>query len=54
VRSSSAERRVLRDEARDAVFGYTVAKDVTARDIQAADVQRTRSKCAGTFGPMSP
>lgn len=31
-----------------------MAKEVTARDIQAADVQWTRSKCADTFGPLGP
>lgn len=43
-----------RDEAQRAIFGYTVANDVTARDIQFADVQWTRSKCLDTFGPLGP
>lgn len=46
--------RASRDEASCAIFGYTVANDVTARDIQASDVQWTRSKCADTFGPLGP
>jgi 5-carboxymethyl-2-hydroxymuconate isomerase len=47
-------RRASRLEAREAVFGYTVANDVTARDIQTADVQWTRSKNLDTFGPLGP
>lgn len=43
-----------REAARSAIFGYTVANDVTARDIQFADVQWTRSKCLDTFGPLGP
>lgn len=47
-------RRASRHEAQQGVFGYTVANDVTARDIQFADVQWTRSKCLDTFGPLGP
>lgn len=43
-----------REEAQSAIFGYTVANDVTARDIQFSDVQWTRSKCLDTFGPLGP
>jgi 2-keto-4-pentenoate hydratase/2-oxohepta-3-ene-1,7-dioic acid hydratase in catechol pathway len=43
-----------REEAQRAIFGYTVANDVTARDIQFSDVQWTRSKCLDTFGPLGP
>ena len=43
-----------REQARAAIFGYTVANDVTARDIQFSDVQWTRSKCLDTFGPLGP
>lgn len=43
-----------REEAEAAIFGYTVANDVTARDIQFSDVQWTRSKCLDTFGPLGP
>jgi 5-carboxymethyl-2-hydroxymuconate isomerase len=46
--------RASHAEAEGAIFGYTVANDVTARDIQAADVQWTRSKCLNTFGPLGP
>lgn len=43
-----------REEAQRAIFGYTAANDVTARDIQFSDVQWTRSKCLDTFGPLGP
>lgn len=46
--------RASREEAQSAIFGYTVANDVTARDIQFSDVQWTRSKCLDTFGPLGP
>jgi 5-carboxymethyl-2-hydroxymuconate isomerase len=47
-------RRASRFEAEQAIFGYTVANDITARDNQFADVQWTRSKCPDTFGPLGP
>jgi 2-keto-4-pentenoate hydratase/2-oxohepta-3-ene-1,7-dioic acid hydratase in catechol pathway len=47
-------RRASRSDSERAILGYTVANDVTARDIQAADVQWTRSKCHDTFGPLGP
>lgn len=40
--------------ARDAIFGYVPANDVTARDIQRADVQFTRGKGFDTFCPVGP
>jgi 2-keto-4-pentenoate hydratase/2-oxohepta-3-ene-1,7-dioic acid hydratase in catechol pathway len=50
--------RTLRDAspraAIDAVFGYTVANDVTARDLQKRDVQFTRAKGFDTFCPCGP
>jgi 2-keto-4-pentenoate hydratase/2-oxohepta-3-ene-1,7-dioic acid hydratase in catechol pathway len=36
------------------VFGYTCLNDVTARDIQRADVQFTRGKSFDTFCPIGP
>ena len=42
------------DEARAAIFGLTCANDVTARDIQRADVQFTRGKGFDTFLPCGP
>ncbi|MEZ4253484.1 MAG: fumarylacetoacetate hydrolase family protein [Polyangiales bacterium] len=42
------------EEARDAVFAITIANDVTARDLQRADVQFTRAKSFDTFCPLGP
>jgi len=40
--------------ALDHVAGYTIVNDVTARDIQFADGQWSRSKSFDTFKPMGP
>jgi len=42
------------DEALDYVLGYTVANDVTARDLQKRDGQWTRAKAFDTFLPLGP
>jgi 2-keto-4-pentenoate hydratase/2-oxohepta-3-ene-1,7-dioic acid hydratase in catechol pathway len=47
-------RRVAADRAYDYVFGYTVANDVTARDIQRSDGQWVRGKSFDTFCPLGP
>jgi len=41
-------------EALDYVWGYTIANDVTARDIQDKDGQWTRAKGFDTFCPLGP
>jgi 2-keto-4-pentenoate hydratase/2-oxohepta-3-ene-1,7-dioic acid hydratase in catechol pathway len=41
-------------EALDAVFGYTAANDVSARDLQFADQQWVRAKSIDTFCPVGP
>ena len=46
--------RVARDEAMDAVFGYTIVNDVTMRDLQAEDRQWLRAKGSDGFAPMGP
>ena len=43
-----------RERALEAVFGYTVANDVTARDLQRADGQWTRAKGFDSFCPLGP
>ncbi len=43
-----------RREAAAAIFGYTLANDVTARDLQHADVQWMRAKSFDTFCPVGP
>lgn len=47
-------RNVTREEALEYVFGYTVANDVSARDIQKKDGQWGRAKGFDTFLPMGP
>lgn len=42
------------DEVSRHIAGYTCANDVTARDLQRADGQWTRSKCFDTFCPLGP
>ncbi|MDA2963007.1 MAG: fumarylacetoacetate hydrolase family protein [Actinomycetota bacterium] len=38
----------------DVIFGYTIANDVTARDLQKKDGQWTRAKGFDTFCPLGP
>ena len=47
-------RDVPRAKAAGVVMGYTIANDVTARDLQKKDVQFTRAKGFDTFCPMGP
>ncbi|MWB99919.1 fumarylacetoacetate hydrolase family protein [Agromyces seonyuensis] len=42
------------EEASEAIFGYTIANDVTARDLQSRDGQWTRAKGFDTFCPTGP
>ncbi|XFA72616.1 fumarylacetoacetate hydrolase family protein [Thermosynechococcaceae cyanobacterium Okahandja] len=41
-------------EATDRIWGYTIANDVTARDLQQREQQWTRSKGFDTFCPLGP
>ena len=47
-------RDVDESDACDHVAGYTVANDVSARDLQFADEQWTRGKSLDTFCPLGP
>lgn len=47
-------RRADRAAAERAIFGYTCANDVTARDLQRADGQWTRAKGFDSFCPVGP
>jgi 2-keto-4-pentenoate hydratase/2-oxohepta-3-ene-1,7-dioic acid hydratase in catechol pathway len=47
-------RRLAVDDALDAVAGYTVANDVSARDLQFRDGQWLRGKSFDTFCPLLP
>jgi 5-carboxymethyl-2-hydroxymuconate isomerase len=46
--------RVAAEDALSHVFGYTVANDVSARDVQFADGQWVRGKSLDTFCPLGP
>ena len=47
-------RWLTKENALDAVFGYTIANDVTARDLQYLDGQWSRAKGFDTFCPVGP
>jgi 2-keto-4-pentenoate hydratase/2-oxohepta-3-ene-1,7-dioic acid hydratase in catechol pathway len=47
-------RWISPEEALDHVLGYTIANDVTARDLQFRDGQWTRGKGFDTFCPFGP
>ena len=54
VIGAAGARRVDRAGAAKAIFGYTCANDVTARDLQRADGQWTRAKGFDSFCPIGP
>lgn len=45
---------VPKERYKDVIFGYTIANDITARDIQQGDGQWTRGKSFDTFCPLGP
>lgn len=47
-------RDVPVEKATDVIHGYTIANDVTARDLQRGDVQFTRAKGFDSFCPLGP
>lgn len=42
------------EEAKKVIFGYTIANDVSARDLQRGDGQWARAKGLDTFCPLGP
>ncbi len=50
----SIAKNVPEADAASVVFGYTVANDVTARDLQEKDGQWARAKGFDTFCPLGP
>ena len=54
VIGAAGARRLDRAAAAKAVFGYTCANDVTARDLQRSDSQWTRAKGFDSFCPLGP
>jgi len=47
-------RWISEDQAKRYIFGYTIANDVTARDLQSRDGQWARAKGFDTFCPLGP
>jgi 2-keto-4-pentenoate hydratase/2-oxohepta-3-ene-1,7-dioic acid hydratase in catechol pathway len=47
-------KNVSEKDSLDYVWGYTIANDVTARDLQFTDGQWARSKAFDTFCPLGP
>jgi 2-keto-4-pentenoate hydratase/2-oxohepta-3-ene-1,7-dioic acid hydratase in catechol pathway len=47
-------RKCTRDQAREAIFGWTIGNDVSARDWQYGDRTMWRAKNCDTFKPMGP
>jgi len=47
-------RRISTEDALKYILGYTIANDVTARDLQRSDGQWTRGKGFDTFCPIGP
>ncbi len=50
----SIARNVAEADVDSVIFGYTVANDVTARDLQKTDGQWARAKGFDTFCPLGP
>ncbi|MEO6944923.1 MAG: fumarylacetoacetate hydrolase family protein [Lacisediminihabitans sp.] len=50
----SIAKNVPAKDASQVIFGYTVANDVTARDLQKSDGQWARAKGFDTFCPLGP
>lgn len=47
-------RWITAERAQEYILGYTIANDVTARDLQRRDGQWTRAKGFDTFCPLGP
>lgn len=46
--------QITPEEAGSKIWGYTIANDITARDLQKKDQQWTRAKGFDTFCPLGP
>ncbi|MGB4438462.1 MAG: fumarylacetoacetate hydrolase family protein [Sedimentibacter sp.] len=47
-------KNISKEEAEDCIFGYTIANDISARDIQTSHVQWHKGKSFDTFCPLGP
>jgi 2-keto-4-pentenoate hydratase/2-oxohepta-3-ene-1,7-dioic acid hydratase in catechol pathway len=50
----SVAKRVKKEDWRSVVFGFTIANDVSARDVMFADGQWARAKGYDSFCPLGP
>jgi 2-keto-4-pentenoate hydratase/2-oxohepta-3-ene-1,7-dioic acid hydratase in catechol pathway len=50
----SIAKNVAVERAGEVIFGYTIANDITARDLQKTDGQWSRAKGFDTFCPLGP
>jgi 2-keto-4-pentenoate hydratase/2-oxohepta-3-ene-1,7-dioic acid hydratase in catechol pathway len=50
----SIAKNVRAEDAASVIFGYTIANDVTARDLQKTDGQWARAKGFDSFCPLGP
>lgn len=50
----SVAKRVKPEDWREVVFGFTIANDISARDVMFADGQWARAKGYDTFCPLGP
>ena len=51
---SKSGRWITPEDVQDYILGYTIANDITARDLQRRDGQWTRGKGFDTFCPLGP
>jgi 2-keto-4-pentenoate hydratase/2-oxohepta-3-ene-1,7-dioic acid hydratase (catechol pathway) len=51
---SKTSKKLSYKDAKDAILGFSIANDVTARDLQKKDIQFTRAKSFDTFCPVGP
>ena len=47
-------RWLRQEDVQDAIFGYTIANDITARDLEIRDGHSSRAKGFDTFCPLGP
>jgi 2-keto-4-pentenoate hydratase/2-oxohepta-3-ene-1,7-dioic acid hydratase in catechol pathway len=47
-------KNVSEEEAYEHIFGYTIANDISARDLQSSESQWVRAKAQDTFCPLGP
>lgn len=47
-------KNIPKDQVFEHIFGYSILNDVSARDVQFADVQWVRGKSFDTFAPFGP